>query len=91
MAQDLGPDPALDAWEDERPQWDNKLQYMLSCVGFAVGLGNIWRCQTHSGGEPASHIWIPKGLPFPTPDLWAAPLSQKARHVGPQEEPSLGI
>uniref|UniRef100_G1U649 Solute carrier family 6 member 18 n=1 Tax=Oryctolagus cuniculus TaxID=9986 RepID=G1U649_RABIT len=50
MAQDLGPDPALDAWEDERPQWDNKLQYMLSCVGFAVGLGNIWRCQNHSGG-----------------------------------------
>lgn len=39
----------------DRPQWDNKTQYMLTCVGFCVGLGNVWRfpylCQSHGGGE----------------------------------------
>ena len=27
----------------KRPKWANKTQFILSCVGFSVGLGNVWR------------------------------------------------
>lgn len=27
----------------ERGNWTNKTEYMLSMIGFAIGLGNIWR------------------------------------------------
>ena len=68
--------PSLDELEviekeeaGSRPKWDNKAQYMLTCVGFCVGLGNVWRfpylCQMHGGGECAQAgppgAWTPSG------------------------------
>lgn len=46
---------------EKRPMWANKAQYMLSCVGYAVGLGNVWRfpyyCHIYGGGEKVSMVW----------------------------------
>ncbi|XP_030065539.1 LOW QUALITY PROTEIN: sodium-dependent neutral amino acid transporter B(0)AT1 [Microcaecilia unicolor] len=56
---------------NERPQWDNKAQYMLTCVGFCVGLGNVWRfpylCQSHGGGAfmiPFLILLVLEGIPL---------------------------
>jgi hypothetical protein len=38
-----------------RQHWSNKTQFVLACVGYCVGLGNLWRfpylCYKSGGGK----------------------------------------
>ncbi|XP_066500143.1 sodium- and chloride-dependent transporter XTRP3-like [Hoplias malabaricus] len=57
--------------KESRPSWDNPMQFVLACVSYAVGLGNVWRfpylCQMHGGGGfmvPYILMLVLEGIPL---------------------------
>ena len=44
-----------DKTEEGREHWSRHMDYMLSIIGYCVGLGNLWRfpylCNRNGGGE----------------------------------------
>jgi len=35
--------PVVQPKEMKRENWGGKLEFILTCIGYAVGLGNVWR------------------------------------------------
>ncbi|KAJ1357993.1 hypothetical protein KIN20_016289 [Parelaphostrongylus tenuis] len=60
-----------DEHTQKREQWDNKTQFYMGVISYAVGLGNVWRfpylCQKNGGGAfllPYVIMMILLGLPL---------------------------
>ncbi|XP_052899345.1 sodium- and chloride-dependent GABA transporter ine [Anopheles moucheti] len=50
----LSDDSDLDNLKPRKQHWANKMQFVLACIGYSVGLGNVWRfpylCYKSGGG-----------------------------------------
>lgn len=45
--------------DENRGHWNNKAEFVLSLLGYAIGIGNVWRfpylCYRSGGGKSQGH------------------------------------
>ena len=48
-------DPKINKQSPERGTWQRQFDFILSLIGYSIGLGNVWRfpyvCMRNGGGE----------------------------------------
>jgi SNF family Na+-dependent transporter len=70
-AEELAPSAAAEEPEVARGRWGNKVEFVLTCIGYSVGLGNVWRfpyvCYKSGGGAfliPFTFFLLVAGIPL---------------------------
>lgn len=67
----ISDDSDIDNLKPRKQHWANKMQFVLACIGYSVGLGNVWRfpylCYKSGGGVflvPYFIILLTCGIPM---------------------------
>jgi hypothetical protein len=57
--------------QPQRQRWSSPMEFTITCIGYAVGLGNFWRfpylCYLHGGGAflvPYTLVLLVIGMPL---------------------------
>ena len=84
--------------EPQRARWSNPIEFTITCIGYAVGLGNFWRfpfyCYQYGGGAflvPYTLVLIIIGIPLFLLELYVGQKHQvAATYAWPRLHPAFG-